>query len=123
MNKYLVSTPIVKNKLMEHGVPDSRIEVTGIPVHPDFWTSFDKDEIRRQFDLNAMPTVLIMGGGWGLVNDDNGLFEYMAGFRDSVQLIFCAGNNDKVKEQLKRAIRSSATRTSRFSALSARSTS
>jgi UDP-N-acetylglucosamine:LPS N-acetylglucosamine transferase len=100
VNKYLVSTPIVKNKLMEHGVPDSRIEVTGIPVHPDFWTSCDKDEIRRQFKLNAMPTVLIMGGGWGLLNDENGLFEYMAGYRDKVQLIFCAGNNEKAKERL-----------------------
>jgi UDP-N-acetylglucosamine:LPS N-acetylglucosamine transferase len=85
---------------MEHGVPDSRIEVTGIPVHPDFWTSFDKDEIREQFNLNDMPTVLIMGGGWGLLNDENGLFEYMAEYRDSVQLIFCTGNNDKAKERL-----------------------
>jgi processive 1,2-diacylglycerol beta-glucosyltransferase len=100
VNKYLVSTPVVKNKLMEHGVPDSRIEVTGIPVHPDFWTSFDKDEIREQFNLNDMPTVLIMGGGWGLLNDENGLFEYMAEYRDSVQLIFCTGNNDKAKERL-----------------------
>ncbi|AGA59216.1 UDP-N-acetylglucosamine:LPS N-acetylglucosamine transferase [Thermobacillus composti KWC4] len=100
VNKYLVSTPIVKRKLMEHGVPDSRIEVTGIPVHPDFWTSCDKDEIRKQFNLNAMPTVLIMGGGWGLLNDENGLFEYMAGYRDNVQLIFCAGNNEKAKERL-----------------------
>jgi len=100
VTKYLVSTPVVKDKLMEHGVPDSRIEVTGIPVHPDFWTPCDKDEIRKQFNLNELPTVLIMGGGWGLLNDENGLFEYMAEYRDNVQLIFCAGNNEKVKERL-----------------------
>lgn len=100
VNKYLVSTPVVKRKLIAHGIPSGRIEVTGIPVHPTFWTTYDKAEIRRQFKLNPMPTVLVMGGGWGLLNDEDGLFEYMARYRENVQLIFCAGNNEKAKERL-----------------------
>ncbi|PZD95737.1 UDP-N-acetylglucosamine--LPS N-acetylglucosamine transferase [Paenibacillus sambharensis] len=99
VTKYLVSTPIVKRKLMAHGIPAARIEVTGIPVHPTFWTTFDRNEIQRQFDLKPMPTVLVMGGGWGLLQD-NDLFEYMARYREKVQLIFCVGSNEKVREQM-----------------------
>ncbi|GGG21812.1 MGDG synthase family glycosyltransferase [Paenibacillus abyssi] len=99
VNKYLVSTPVVKKKLLAHGIPSSRIEVTGIPVHPDFWTTHDKSEIQLQFNLKQMPTVMIMGGGWGLLGDDN-LFEYMTRWRDSVQMIFCTGSNEKARESM-----------------------
>ncbi|WP_313998665.1 MGDG synthase family glycosyltransferase [uncultured Paenibacillus sp.] len=101
VNKYLVSTPVVKRKLIEHGIPEARIEVTGIPVHPNFWMTYDKKDMQKQFGLKPMPTVLVMGGGWGLLNDDNDLFEYMAKtYREQVQMIFCVGSNEKAKESL-----------------------
>ncbi|EXX87558.1 UDP-N-acetylglucosamine:LPS N-acetylglucosamine transferase [Paenibacillus darwinianus] len=101
VNKYLVSTPVVKRKLIERGIAATRIEVTGIPVHPDFWKTHDKQETQRQFSLKPMPTVLVMGGGWGLLNDDNDLFEYMTEtYREQVQMIFCVGSNEKAKENL-----------------------
>lgn len=99
VNKYLVSTADVKEKLQNHGVPADHIEVTGIPVHPSFWESHDKNELRRQFGLKAMPTVLVMGGGWGLVHPE-GFAEYLARWRDNVQIIFCLGNNEKALADL-----------------------
>ncbi|WP_028563097.1 UDP-N-acetylglucosamine--LPS N-acetylglucosamine transferase [Paenibacillus pinihumi] len=99
VNKYLVSTGLVKKKLMAHGISNSRIEVTGIPVHPNFWTTYDKSELQRQFDLLPLPTVLIMGGGWGLLSR-NTLFEYMTRWRDSIQIIFCVGTNQKARESM-----------------------
>ncbi|MFF2091689.1 glycosyltransferase [Paenibacillus sp. NPDC058174] len=98
VNKYLVSTSLVKKKLTDRGVAADRIEVTGIPVHPNFWTTYDKEEIRQQFQLRALPTVLIMGGGWGLIEDH--LLEYMTKWRETVQLIFCVGNNEKVRDKM-----------------------
>ncbi|WP_336784953.1 MGDG synthase family glycosyltransferase [Paenibacillus sp. MMO-177] len=99
VNKFLVSSSLVKDKLINHSVPESRIAVTGIPVHPHFWKSYDKVQIREQFGLKALPTVLIMGGGWGLMYEDS-LLEYMTQWRERVQFIFCVGNNDKVKEKM-----------------------
>ncbi|WNQ10488.1 glycosyltransferase [Paenibacillus aurantius] len=100
VNKYLVSTAEVRDKLIGRGVPESIIEVTGIPVHPDFWIpSSDKDELRSRFGLAAKPTVLIMGGGWGLVNNEE-LIRHMSRFREEIQLIFCLGNNEKVRQRL-----------------------
>lgn len=99
VNTYLVSTPAVRNKLIARGVPPTSIEVTGIPVHPNFWHPHDRAEILAQFQLQNMPTVLIMGGGWGLLYGEE-LVEYMAAYADRIQLILCMGNNDKAKEKL-----------------------
>ncbi|GIQ63368.1 glycosyltransferase [Paenibacillus cisolokensis] len=99
VNKYLVSTPLVRNKLINRGIPENRIEVTGIPVHPDFWKTYDKNEIQKQFGLKPMPTVLIMGGGWGIIYEDE-LLTYMTRYREDIQLIFCVGNNDKIREKM-----------------------
>ena len=90
VNTYLVSTLAVRNKLIARGVPPTSIEVTGIPVHPNFWHPHDRAEILAQFHLKDMPTVLIMGGGWGLLYGEE-LVEYMAAYADRVQLIHVHG--------------------------------
>ncbi|OXM13686.1 MGDG synthase family glycosyltransferase [Paenibacillus herberti] len=100
VNHYLVSIPVVKTKLMARGIPPERIEVTSIPVHPQFWQSQDQAEARSELGLKNMPTVLIMGGGWGLMEEEDGFFTYMTKFRDKVQLIFCSGTNEKSRESM-----------------------
>ncbi|TNJ57145.1 UDP-N-acetylglucosamine--LPS N-acetylglucosamine transferase [Paenibacillus hemerocallicola] len=99
VNKYLVSTEEVKHKLLMRGVPDDHIEVTGIPVHPKFWRQHDKEELRLRFGLQAVPTVLVMGGGWGLVQQEETL-RHMIGWRDRLQFIFCMGSNEKALARL-----------------------
>lgn len=99
VNRYLVSTSEVKKKLQSRGIPSDKIQVTGIPIHPSFWQQNNREEIRQQFDLKKMPTVLIMGGGWGLF--DNDLFmDDLIKWRDKVQLIICLGRNEKALQQL-----------------------
>jgi processive 1,2-diacylglycerol beta-glucosyltransferase len=102
VDKYLVSTENVQSKLLEHGVPPSSIEVTGIPVHPSFRVEYSKEQIRSEFGLKEMPTVMIMGGGWGVFNKEekNMLLDYVASWRESIQLILCFGTNDKARQLL-----------------------
>jgi len=99
VNLYLVGSDTVRRKLESRGVPPSQIEVTGIPVHPNFWRPHDREEILKEFDLKDMPTVLIMGGGWGLLYSEH-LLTYMTKYADEVQLILCMGNNEKAREKL-----------------------
>lgn len=99
VNKYLVSSEIVKDRLMEKGVEPHRIEVTGIPVHPNFWQTHNKVEIRKQFNLKPLPTVLVMGGGWGIIYENTAL-AYLTSWRESTQLIFCVGSNQKMRDKL-----------------------
>lgn len=102
IDRYLVSTQEVKELLMGKGVSPSGIEVTGIPVHPKFWRSADKKQVRRELGLEDMPTVLVMGGGFGLLFDSETM-ERMAAWRQRVQLVICTGTNAKLAEKLQKS--------------------
>ncbi|MDQ0170738.1 MGDG synthase family glycosyltransferase [Paenibacillus tundrae] len=93
---YLVSTDEVKSKLMLRGVSVDKIRVTGIPVHPNFWEHPEREEIQSRFNLKNMPTVLVMGGGWGMLSDEV-VNQMLTRWHKDIQLIFCLGRNDKVR--------------------------
>lgn len=99
VNRYLVSALDVKRRLADKGVQTERIEVTGIPIHPNFWTTHDKETVRAELDLKPLPTVLVMGGGWGILYEDNAL-SYMTKWRETTQLIFCVGSNEEMRDKM-----------------------
>lgn len=99
VNHYLVSTEDVREKLLLKGVEPNSIVVTGMPVHPDFWQPSQPDTIRAELGLKDMPTVLFMGGGWGLFSSEELIYQ-AAAHKEQVQLILVLGNNDKFREQL-----------------------
>lgn len=99
VNKYLVSTDEVKSKLTNRGIYPEKIEVTGIPVHPNFWKQHDREELRQTFELKNMPTVLVMGGGWGIFSNE-ALFQDLVRWREQIQFVFCLGSNEKTRAKL-----------------------
>ncbi len=96
---YLVSTSEVKQKLIHQGVLPTKVKVTGIPVHPNFKIKHDKAEVRTQYKLKDLPTVLIMGGGWGLMDQESFLNSLLQ-WKDQLQFIICCGSNEKVRHKL-----------------------
>ncbi|ULO06367.1 UDP-N-acetylglucosamine--LPS N-acetylglucosamine transferase [Paenibacillus sp. 19GGS1-52] len=100
VDRYLVSTPEVKSKLRLRGVSAAAIQVTGIPVHPNFWEHPGRKDILEKFKLHDMPTVLVMGGGWGMMNDEI-VNSFLAGWREQIQIVFCLGNNEKLLLKMK----------------------
>jgi len=100
VNHYFVAADIVKERLIEKGVEDKKITVTGIPVHPKYWQQSNKEEIRTKYSLKDIPTVLIMGGGWGLLHEDSAL-SYMTRWRENTQIIICTGSNKAMMDSLK----------------------
>ncbi|MFC9777618.1 MGDG synthase family glycosyltransferase [Paenibacillus chitinolyticus] len=98
VDRYFVSAPDVKRRLVAKGVSSRRIKVTGLPVHPSISEQYSVDEIYLEFGLRDMPTVMLMGGGWGLL--DEKLLKRIVQWRDRVQLLFCLGTNEKARQQL-----------------------
>lgn len=102
VSQYLVSTPEVKDKLMTHGVTSDLIHITGIPVHPKFSDKHDPDaksQIRETYGLQELPTVLVMGGGWGLMDTEQ-TNELLTRWSNEIQFIFCIGNNEKLHRRM-----------------------
>ncbi|GIO29082.1 MULTISPECIES: MGDG synthase family glycosyltransferase [Paenibacillus] len=100
VDRFLVSTDTVRQLLLDRGVYPENVKVTGIPVHPDFWSSEDKTCVRNALNIKNMPTVLVMGGGWGLVSNHR-LVQQLVRWKDQVQLVFCCGSNQKLLDKLK----------------------
>lgn len=53
VDRYLVSTPEVKSKLRMRNIPSAKIQVTGIPVHPNFGSILES----RRFDSNSISRI------------------------------------------------------------------
>ncbi|WP_054956582.1 MGDG synthase family glycosyltransferase [Paenibacillus dakarensis] len=100
VDEYLVSTPQVKELLIRRHIPPEYIHVTGIPVHPKFWDQENREQLRTELKLSHMPTILIMGGGWGLVFNKE-LLSKLASKADDIQLVFCMGHNEKLVSSMK----------------------
>lgn len=100
VNRYLVSTSRVKSILTGRGICPEQVMVTGIPVHPKFWERSNKTMLRKELGLANIPTVLIMGGGWGLMFGED-VMKSLTARMDDIQLIFCMGSNDKLVAKMK----------------------
>ncbi|GAA0377150.1 MGDG synthase family glycosyltransferase [Bacillus horti] len=97
---FLVSSDEVCEQLIGFNIPQEKIQVTGIPVHPKFWRKNNKESIKVELGLQDMPTLLMMGGGWGIVQNEE-LLKRVVQWREHIQLIFCTGNNEKLLTKLK----------------------
>ncbi|WP_036635088.1 UDP-N-acetylglucosamine--LPS N-acetylglucosamine transferase [Paenibacillus massiliensis] len=96
---YLAPAMKVRDVLISHGAEPSRISVTGLPVHPDFWSKGSKERIRRNLGLRNLPTALVMGGGWGITAQHE-MLEQLIQLSGRIQLIICTGSNRKLYHQL-----------------------
>jgi processive 1,2-diacylglycerol beta-glucosyltransferase len=101
VSSYFVSTDEVRTKLLQRGINEDHIRVTGIPVHPNFWRTNDTAALSLRFGLKPMPTILVMGGGWGILGNKE-LLNRLAIWRDRIQLLICTGSNYDQMEALAR---------------------
>jgi processive 1,2-diacylglycerol beta-glucosyltransferase len=100
-DQYIVGSEHVRTCLNRIGIMDSLISVTGIPVRPSFNRTYERDSLREKYDLHpTLPTVLIMGGGFGII--DKGISSLLTSgkFTEQMQFIIVCGRNEKLRQQL-----------------------
>ena len=103
VDRYYVATETVAEELADTGmVGASRIEVTGVPIHPRFATSVGREAACRELGIDPDParlTLLLMGGGfgWGPLE---GMLDVVLGMPKSVQALVIAGRNEALRERL-----------------------
>ena len=100
VDTYFVGSDAARARLIEHGVPEKRIQQSGIPIDPVF--ADPQDGAARCLSLGLdpqRPTVLLMGGGQGL-----GPIEQVARALDALpqrlQLVILTGMNAALKRRL-----------------------
>ena len=62
-NNFFVSNDSMKNDMIELGINENKIHVTGIPMSDRFFENFDKEKIYKMFELNSSKKVILFFGG------------------------------------------------------------
>lgn len=101
---YLVANSEIADKLMNYGISNNRIEVTGIPVSPAFASIENKRVIRERLKLEDLPTILIMGGNHGFGHMER-IVTYLNLLPQLFQIIVVTGKNINLQRKLERLAR------------------
>jgi len=66
IDQYCVAAEEVGREFIARGIPRERVEVTGVPVRPEFGSVVDGGEARPALGLaDDAPVVMAMSGSWG----------------------------------------------------------
>jgi processive 1,2-diacylglycerol beta-glucosyltransferase len=104
---YIVGSDYVKKSLIQLGVSESRIMVTGIPIRAEFNQSYNKSLILSKYGVDSsLQTVLVMGGGEGMIGGLSRLLKGNA-LPVKVNLLIVCGHNDKLRKKLDKELRRS----------------
>ncbi len=101
VSHYFVATEAMKYEMMnDHHIPEQKITISGIPVHPAFFQKHNKQKTYKKYNLSPdAPLVLVMSGGEGLMRADKVVANIMS-YTKSLNIIAIAGRNEILKKQL-----------------------
>ncbi|MCY0894945.1 MAG: glycosyltransferase [Alicyclobacillaceae bacterium] len=98
---YFVPSHYVREGLIARGTPPGAIEVTGIPVRPSFQVMPNRPQLLAKYGLDEhVPTLLVMGGAYGVLGDIGILCEEIARCSERLQLLVVTGRNDRLLQQV-----------------------
>jgi processive 1,2-diacylglycerol beta-glucosyltransferase len=101
IDRYFVADDDLRKYLESQGIPLDKSETTGIPVEYAFREFTERSNVFKRLGLNpAVKTVLLMGGGAGLLPMKEIVCVFKS-IKDSLQIIAVTGNNILLYEELK----------------------
>lgn len=98
---FFVSNEDMKKEMIQQGVANDKVFVTGIPVSKRFSESFNRISLYKEFDLIPnKKTILFFGGGeFGLGKEKTvAILQALASSFSDIQVIAIAGKNEKMKD-------------------------
>lgn len=103
--KYIVDSIETREELIQLGIPSEKVFSTGIPIRNRFLKHHGRKDLIAKYHLDTgLPTVLIMGGGDGLIGKDFIKYKRLEAIPQKLQLIILCGHNDRLKRQIQREL-------------------
>lgn len=102
---YLVATEEARRQLIDYGVPDEKIKICGIPIHPKFQYQNENDKVaaREELGLDPEKFTMFINAGWIGGGNIPAIFEQMVEQGDQLknaQAVFLAGQNDQLRDRI-----------------------
>jgi len=104
IERYYVASEQAKDDLMKFGIEEKRIEITGIPIKPEFAkpVKLSKTELREKLGIDPnLPTILMMGGSLGLGRFGD-VAKALNDLKTPVQMVCITGKNEAKKADLEK---------------------
>ena len=95
VDSYFVANEETREELVHNGMAASRVYVTGIPIA----AKFAESSIRETTTAPKIPTILVMGGGFGLGALEETVSNLLCAERQS-KIIVLTGNNDALLKKI-----------------------
>ncbi len=105
---FFVSNNQMKSDMIENGVDQNKIYVSGIPVSDKFQQNFNKEEICKEFDLNPNEQVVLFlqDGEFGLGNKTTIMvLKSLIRLFSKLQVIAISGKNPKMKVKFEELVK------------------
>ena len=100
--RYFVARTETKRYLTRIGVPESKVDVTGIPIDPLFEKPLDKIAVRHKFGLDPNRfTILVSAGGYG-VGPVESIISELLQVGQNAQVVAIAGRSAELKDRLEK---------------------
>ncbi len=103
VSQYFVASEDAKNQLIEYGIADNRIRVTGMPVHSKFkplTSSEEKHQLRQQLQWDPERFTVLVNAGWVGGGNIPMLYETLIqSAPDNLQLVFLSGKNKQLYQE------------------------
>jgi processive 1,2-diacylglycerol beta-glucosyltransferase len=100
LNGYFAASSEVAWRMVDRGVPEEKIQVTGIPIMPVFCQKYSRSECAAELGISPdKTTLLMMSGGLGIGGIDSQA-ERLLKIDKDFQIIALAGKNQKLLEKL-----------------------
>ena len=101
VDRYCVANDEIAFRLADRGVPHGRINITGIPVMPEFSASLERARCAAELGVDAEKfTVLMMAGGAGVGSLDELAARVLELPEEDLQLVALAGRNADLLKRL-----------------------
>lgn len=100
--RYFAATPDASMALQAWGVDAARVQITGIPIHPNFTRPADRADCRARHALPTdRPVVLVLSGGVG-VGPVEQLVRSIFGMTPGAHIVVVCGRNEALRQKLAR---------------------
>jgi processive 1,2-diacylglycerol beta-glucosyltransferase len=98
---YIVGSNDSREKIIRLGIPEETITCTGIPIRTRFIENRNRIDLCTKYQLDPhISTVMIMGGGEGLIGKGILKSKELESFPKRLQLIILCGHNEKLQQHL-----------------------
>jgi UDP-N-acetylglucosamine:LPS N-acetylglucosamine transferase len=102
---YLVATDEARQQLIDYGVPEEKIRICGIPIHPKFQGANDDERYaaREELGLERDRFTIFVNAGWIGGGNIPRIFSEMVRQSDDLreaQAVFVAGRNESLRRDV-----------------------